>query len=667
MAGQDEVVIRVRLAEVSKAVADAKQVKGSVEGIGDGVDRADKKSRVASAAAGGFGLLGKALGAVGRAAAYSGVAVAGASVVLGRQAVTAASDLNQTLAKTDQVFGSSAEGMRSWATTSATTFGQSQTQALTAAANYGNLFRNLGMTEDAAASMSRQLVVTASDLAQFNNTSPQEMLEGISSALAGEYDPLQRYGFAISAAAVEQEALRMGLARSAKDLTAAQKAQASYALILKQTGAAAGQFGRESQTLTGQQAIWAGQWENLKAKAGTALIPTLTRFYLLLNTQLAPALEDLVDRYGPRVTKFFEDFELSMPDAATTANLSDIGGSIADIGRSLAQASGSGSSGLADTFDVAAVAIGFLADHVDTLADAMPYLVGAVIAYKVAQAGANVAALLTIPLTIVQTVANFALARALRQVAASQGIAAAAGLTNAGAQGVATAATTAGAAASGRGRVATLALAAAQRIAGIASLVFSVGMRAVGVAVRFAMGPVGLIITGIGLLVAGVIYAYRHSDRFRGAVHALGRGFQWLWDRIRALAGWVRDSFPNAFRSAINGILRAWNALDLSIDIRMPDWVPGIGGRGWQTADLFPDVPMLATGGTATSPGAAIVGERGPELISMPRGASVVPLDHPAAGPLTAREQVIITKVYLDGRQIQESVQRTSDDREARL
>ncbi|TFD80715.1 hypothetical protein E3T54_02950 [Cryobacterium sp. Sr8] len=38
-------------------------------------------------------------------------------------------------------------------------------------------------------------------------------------------------------------------------------------------------------------------------------------------------------------------------------------------------------------------------------------------------------------------------------------------------------------------------------------------------------------------------------------------------------------------------------------------------------------IPMLATGGTALSAGMALVGERGPELLHMPKGASVIPLD----------------------------------------
>ena len=42
------------------------------------------------------------------------------------------------------------------------------------------------------------------------------------------------------------------------------------------------------------------------------------------------------------------------------------------------------------------------------------------------------------------------------------------------------------------------------------------------------------------------------------------------------------------------------------------------------------DVPGLATGGSVTRSGMALVGESGPELLNLPRGANVVPLNSTA-------------------------------------
>lgn len=54
----------------------------------------------------------------------------------------------------------------------------------------------------------------------------------------------------------------------------------------------------------------------------------------------------------------------------------------------------------------------------------------------------------------------------------------------------------------------------------------------------------------------------------------------------------------------------------------MPDWVPGIGGKGIN----IPNIPMLAKGGNVIGGGQAIVGEKGAELIDLPPGARVTPL-----------------------------------------
>lgn len=201
-------------------------------------------------------------------------------------AITAASDLNETTSKTKAVFGDAADGVLKFGQNSAKSLGQSTQQALEASATFGNLFRNLGLTAEASAKMSTQLVTTATDLASFHNASPQEMLEALQSALAGEYDPLQRFGFAISAAAVQQEALREGLAKTPKDITPAIQAQASYGLILQQVGAAQGDFAKTSGGLANQQRILAAEFENAKANLGDALLPVMLKGVSAANDAL---------------------------------------------------------------------------------------------------------------------------------------------------------------------------------------------------------------------------------------------------------------------------------------------------------------------------------------------------------------------------------------------
>ena len=61
------------------------------------------------------------------------------------------------------------------------------------------------------------------------------------------------------------------------------------------------------------------------------------------------------------------------------------------------------------------------------------------------------------------------------------------------------------------------------------------------------------------------------------------------------------------------------------ISIKVPSWVPGIGGKGFSLN--IPEIPSLAAGGIVTSPTLAMIGERGPE--------AVVPLGRGGAGGIT--------------------------------
>jgi hypothetical protein len=49
------------------------------------------------------------------------------------------------------------------------------------------------------------------------------------------------------------------------------------------------------------------------------------------------------------------------------------------------------------------------------------------------------------------------------------------------------------------------------------------------------------------------------------------------------------------------------------INFKVPDWVPGIGGKGFDVN--LPTIPMLANGGIVSGPTLAMIGEAGPEAV----------------------------------------------------
>lgn len=217
---------------------------------------------------------------MGKALAFTGIAVsAGAAfsaIAAGaKAAVAAASDLGETISKTQAVFKSSAAEMLKWADGASRSFGQSKNQALDAAAGFGNLFTAMGIGEDSAAGMSRRLTELASDLASFNNTSVDEAIAAIGSGLRGEAEPMRRFGVLMDDATLKAQALASGLSNGKDALDPATKALAAYELILSKTATAQGDFQRTSDGLANSQRTITALISDMSAEIGEGLLPTV--------------------------------------------------------------------------------------------------------------------------------------------------------------------------------------------------------------------------------------------------------------------------------------------------------------------------------------------------------------------------------------------------------
>jgi len=100
-----------------------------------------------------------------RAGGIMTAAITGPLVAMGTLAISAASDLEESLNKVRVVFGDSAGVIEDFAQTAANSLGMSSQQALEAAGTFGNLFTAMGIGQDTSAGMSTQLLTLAADLA----------------------------------------------------------------------------------------------------------------------------------------------------------------------------------------------------------------------------------------------------------------------------------------------------------------------------------------------------------------------------------------------------------------------------------------------------------------------------------------------------------------------
>lgn len=242
-------------------------------------------------------------------------------------AVSAASDLNESLNKSNQVFGTAGAAIDSWAKGASSSIGLSRQAALEAAGTFGNMFAQLGVGSDQAATMSKNIVGLAADFASFHNADIADVILAQSAAFRGEYDALQRFLPLINAAAVEQEALKETGKKSTGMLTEQDKALAVNTLMFKGAGDAVGDFARTSDGAANQQRTLAAEFEDMKAALGQGLLPVFTDIAGFLVNDVIPAFQQLTNTASePPDVKGFKGFTNAFKD-----ELRDLVGWVASI------------------------------------------------------------------------------------------------------------------------------------------------------------------------------------------------------------------------------------------------------------------------------------------------------------------------------------------------
>jgi hypothetical protein len=222
--------------------------------------------------------LGKDLGS--SFATAFGAAALGAGIA---KSVGAASDLNETVSKTQVIFGESGKKITAWADNSAKQFGLSKTAALDAAGTFAVFGKGAGLAGDDLDNFSTKLVGLSSDLASFYNTSPQQAIDAIGAALRGESEPIRQYGVLLGGATLKQEAMTQGLYNGKGVLDQHARVLAAQAVILKQTSDAQGDFARTADGAANSERIAKAAAEDAAASLGQNFLPIYKRIVQIVG------------------------------------------------------------------------------------------------------------------------------------------------------------------------------------------------------------------------------------------------------------------------------------------------------------------------------------------------------------------------------------------------
>lgn len=207
--------------------------------------------------------------------------------------VKAFSDLNESINAVEVVFGDAADGVLALGKNAAESVGLANSEFNTLAVGFAAFVDQIAAEKDGdvVATMD-ELTTRVADFASVMNIDVTEAADKFRSGLAGETEPLRKFGLDLSAAAVNVRGLELGLGDVSGKLSEQEKVLARYSLLMEQTEKTAGDFANTSDDLANRQRILTARFTDAQAEIGEALVPAMEAL-LGLGENLIPVIGTL--------------------------------------------------------------------------------------------------------------------------------------------------------------------------------------------------------------------------------------------------------------------------------------------------------------------------------------------------------------------------------------
>ena len=237
-----------------------------------------------------------AMGGLRVAAGALGLAF-GAQQILqfGKDSIEAASNYEESLNAMQVVTGVAADSIVALGEDAAEAFGLSKTEVNEAAVAFGGFADKIDRDGDISDTF-QDYIARASDFASVMNIEVADALRIFQSTLAGESEPIRRFGLDLSAASVEAHALSEGIIEVGDKMSADDKVLARYSLLMAETANVAGDFANTSEGVANAQKIATAEMENARIELGTRLMP-LQKTWIDVQRTMTGALLSGVDAF----------------------------------------------------------------------------------------------------------------------------------------------------------------------------------------------------------------------------------------------------------------------------------------------------------------------------------------------------------------------------------
>lgn len=250
---------------------DTRGIKDALRDTTSAIDRESRKwDNAGKNAADGIGNAFTSMFAKISAAAVA-AKIGQAILQIGKDAIQAASDLEEVQNVVDVTFGKSSRQVDEWARNAIKAYGLTETQAKRYASTIGAMMKSMGVSGGAVTEMSEALAGLAADMASFYNLDFDTAFQKIRSGISGETEPLKQLGINLSVANLEAFALSQGLEKSYKQMSASEQTMLRYQYLMVATADAQGDFARTTDGLANGTRLLSSELETLKTTLGKPL------------------------------------------------------------------------------------------------------------------------------------------------------------------------------------------------------------------------------------------------------------------------------------------------------------------------------------------------------------------------------------------------------------
>lgn len=558
------------------------------------------------------------LGSFGRIAGGIGL------LEIGKQSIMLASDLQEVANVVDVTFGSGANTINDWSKSALKSFGLSELQAKQFNGTLGALMKSSGISSDKLIDMSTALSGLSADFASFYNLDPAEAFDKIRAGISGETEPLKSLGINMSVANLEAYALTQGIKKSWKEMSQAEQVTLRYNYLMNASKDAQGDFARTNKGFANQLRIAKVTLQQLGATIGAFVLPVLNYLLIKFNDLLGfvPGISDVFKTLFSELSnvKSVKEglylifgtlnkylFKVAPNMSAIFSNvyniISEFVGNILD---DLIRIGGDLSAPFITAFNSI---VGFIKTLGGTILD----LFGSISKNSDMTGIFNVLRdTLGLVLSDITDVFNFFNDNWSVIAPIITGVGSALLIFNGITKGT---------------EIAIASIKAVQTAWAVVTGLCSTAMAYLnGVLV---ISPLGWVAIVMGVVVGAGIALWQNWDVISSKASE-------LWGTLTAVFSSIGQSISGVFigigsavdgfvNKAVDGINSLINGLNSLASFKVPDWIPGVGGKSVGVS--IPNIPQFATGTQYFSGGLAEVGEHGGEILNLPNGTQVIPAD----------------------------------------